>query len=45
MAAVLVGHDATGSIQLFDQDGDIAGGGAKMEEDYLKIRFAEPVTK
>jgi hypothetical protein len=32
MAAVLVGHDATGSIQAFDQDGDIAGGGQKSEE-------------
>ena len=32
MAAVLVGHDATGSIQDFDQDGDLSAGGTKMKE-------------
>ena len=44
MAAVLVGHDATGSIQLFDQDGDIAGGGAKMEEVFF-LNFARLLSK
>ena len=31
MAQILVGHDITGGIRLFDQDGDIAAGGRKME--------------
>ena len=31
-AKVLVQPDVTGSIQDFDQDGDISGGGAKMRE-------------
>ncbi len=44
MAAVLVGHDATGSIQLFDKDGDIAGGGAKMEEVFF-INFSRLLSK
>ena len=44
MAAVLVGHDATGSIQLFDKDGDIAGGGAKMEEVFF-LNFSRLLTK
>ena len=30
MAQVLVGHDITGSIQLFDTDGDITSGGTKL---------------
>ena len=29
---VLMGYDVTGGIQPFDQDGDIAAGGTKMEE-------------
>ena len=32
MAQVLVGYDKTGSIQLFDEDGDITAGGAKLTE-------------
>ena len=32
MAQVLVGYDKTGSIQLFDEDGDIAAGGTKLTE-------------
>jgi len=44
MAAVLVGHDATGSIQLFDRDGDIAGGGSKMEEVFF-VNFSRLLTK
>jgi len=35
MAKVLVGHDVTGSIQEFDQDGDIALGGTKLKEVYV----------
>lgn len=44
MAAVLVGHDATGSIQAFDQDGNIAGGGQKSEEVFF-LNFARLLTK
>jgi hypothetical protein len=44
MAAVLVGHDVTGGIQLFDKDGDIAGGGAKMEEVFF-INFSRLLSK
>lgn len=32
MSQVLVGYDKTGSIQLFDEDGDIAAGGTKLTE-------------
>jgi hypothetical protein len=32
MAQVLMGYDATGSIQKFDEDGDLLAGGSKMEE-------------
>jgi hypothetical protein len=31
-AKVLVGHDSTGSIMEFDEDGDIAAGGTKLKE-------------
>lgn len=32
MAQVLMGHDHTGSIQKFDQDGNILAGGTKLNE-------------
>ncbi len=32
MAQVLMGFDYTGSVQLFDEDGDISAGGAKLRE-------------
>lgn len=32
MCQLLMGYDATGSILKFDQDGDIIGGGVKMNE-------------
>ena len=32
MAQVLAGHDVTGTIQRFDRDGNIIGGGDKLEE-------------
>ena len=44
MAAVLVGHDSTGNIQRFDQDGDIAGGGSKMDEVFF-LNFSRLLTK
>jgi len=44
MAAVLVGHDSTGNIQRFDKDGNIAGGGAKMDEVFF-INFSRLLTK
>ncbi len=44
MAQVLVGFDATGSVQEFDQDGDISAGGAKLKEIYV-INFARLLTK
>jgi hypothetical protein len=44
MAQVLVGHDVTGGIQSFDQDGDITGGGTKMEECFF-LNFARLLTK
>ena len=43
-AQVLVGYDATGSIQEFDQDGDIAGGGTKMREAFF-VNFSRLLTK
>jgi len=32
MAGTLMGYDATGSVIKFDEDGDIAAGGAKIDE-------------
>ena len=37
MAQVLMGYDATGSIQKFDEDGDLLAGGAKMEECFIVL--------
>lgn len=44
MGAVLVGHDATGSIQRFDQDGNIAAGGSKIDEAVF-VNFSRLLTK
>ena len=35
MAQVLMGYDATGSIQQFDEDGDLLAGGAKLKEVFV----------
>ena len=43
MAQVLVGHDATGSIRTFDEDGNLSSG-AKMRECYF-INLARILTK
>lgn len=43
MAQVLVGHDVTGSILRFDQDGDLTGG-TKHNEVYF-LNFSRLVTK
>mgnify|MGYP003645918360 CR=1 FL=1 len=43
MAQILVGHDATGSIRKFDEDGDLTGG-TKMEE-VVFINFARLLNK
>ena len=43
MAQVLVGHDATGSIRTFDEDGNLSSG-AKMRECYF-VNFARLLTK
>ena len=44
MAQVLMGYDATGSIQAFDQDGDIIGGGTKIDNCFI-IPFSRLLTK
>jgi len=44
MAQILAGHDATGSIQQFDRDGNIAGGGDKLRE-CIFLNFARLITK
>ena len=44
MAQVLVGYDATGSIQSFDRDGDIALGGDKINE-AIFVNFSRLLTK
>ena len=43
MAQVLVGHDATGSIRDFDEDGNLTGG-TKLKEVFF-INFARLLTK
>lgn len=44
MAQVLVGYDHTGSIQSFDEDGDILAGGTKLN-DVIFLNFARLLTK
>ena len=44
MAQVLVGHDISGNIRQFDQDGDLVAGGTKMKE-VLFINYARLLDK
>ena len=44
MAQVLVGHNAEGSIQRFDQDGNLADGGTKLDE-VVFVNFARLLSK
>ena len=44
MAQVLVGYDHTGSIQRFDEDGDIMAGGTKLDE-VMFMNFSRLLTK
>jgi len=44
MAQVLVGYDATGSIRRFDEDGNFAAGGAKIDEAWF-FNFSRLLTK
>tara|TARA_Y100000310_G_C20643010_1_gene795002 strand:+ start:881 stop:2008 length:1128 start_codon:yes stop_codon:yes gene_type:complete len=44
MAQVLVGHDITGAIQRFDRDGNIVGGGDKLNE-VVFVNFARLLSK
>jgi hypothetical protein len=44
MAQVLVGYDETGAIRKFDQDGNLAAGGTKLNE-CVFINFARLLTK
>jgi hypothetical protein len=39
MAQVLMGYDETGSVRLFDEDGDIIAGGTKLKECYFRKLF------
>jgi hypothetical protein len=43
MAQVLSGYDSTGSIRLFDEDGDL-GSGTKLDQAYF-VNFARLLTK
>ena len=44
MAQVLMGYDHTGSIIQFDEDGDITGGGTKMNDVFF-LNFSRLLTK
>ena len=44
MAQVLMGYDSTGSILRFDEDGNIAGGGTKLDE-VMFFNFARLLAK
>jgi len=44
MAQVLMGYDETGSVRLFDEDGDIIAGGTKLKECYF-VNFSRLLTK
>lgn len=39
-----MGHDATGSIREFDEDGDLSAGGTKLREVFF-INFARLLQK
>ena len=49
MAQVLMGHDQTGSIQLFDEDGNILAGGTKMKEvfflNFSRLLYKDEIKK
>lgn len=49
MAQKLAGYDATGSIQLFDEDGDFAAGGNKLREciflNFSRLLYKEEIKK
>jgi hypothetical protein len=49
MAQVLMGHDHTGSIQLFDSDGDILAGGDKIREaifiNFSRLLYKDEIKK
>ena len=44
MAQVLMGYDETGSVRLFDEDGDIVSGGTKIKECYF-VNFSRILSK
>jgi len=44
MAQVLMGFDYTGSVQLFDEDGDLSAGGNKLRE-CVFVNFARLLSK
>lgn len=44
MAQILMGHDVTGSIQEFDEDGNILAGGTKLQEVFF-LNFARLLAK
>jgi hypothetical protein len=44
VAQVLMGFDYTGSVQLFDEDGDLSAGGTKLKE-CVFVNFARLLTK
>lgn len=44
MAQVLSGHDVNGNIQKFDRDGNIVGGGDKLDEVFF-LNFSRLLTK
>ena len=44
MAQVCMGYDSTGSIQKFDEDGDISGGGDKINE-AIFVNFSRLLVK
>lgn len=44
MSQLLMGYDLTGSIQLFDEDGDLLAGGEKMKEVFV-VPFSRLLVK
>jgi hypothetical protein len=44
MAQVLMGYDATGSVQKFDEDGDLLGSGQKLNEVFI-VPFSRLLSK
>ena len=45
MAQVLMGYDHTGSVRMFDEDGDLSGAGGTKFKECIFVNFSRLLTK